>query len=447
MIGIGWWYSKGIRNTEDYFLSGRRFGTFAIACTLTASMIGGGLFMGMLGFLVRYGIVTVAIVVGTAISFVILGLFFGPRLRRLNVTTLPQFIGRRFDPKNRLLIVATSLFILLGGTAIQFKASGAILATVFHIPYFWAVLFSAVVITFYTTLGGFRSVVVTDIVQMLIIFVGVLLAFPIVLKLAGGPEEVIATVSELQGGQFFNFLSHGVAFLIGAFIILTILPLTSPENHQRLYATRDPKTAKHAGIFAGFFFFVILALVFLIGMVGLTFYPNLENPDNFFPKLAVEMLPVWLGGILLAAIAAAIMSSADTGLLAASSIVITDIYQKYKRKALSEKKLVRISKMSVVAIAGIGFVIALAFPTVVSLMLFFNSLLASIALAPIVFGLFWKRASSLGAFCGGLAGGAVDIALFSRGMDPASSALLSVAISCIVLVILSLIKNRSYSRV
>jgi len=441
MIAIGWWYSRGIKNTEDYFLSGRRFGAFPIGCTLAVSFIGGGMFMGVNGMLAKYGIVVIVIVVAMAISFTILGVLFGPRLRRLNIKTLPQFIAKRFDEKTRMLIAITSLIALLGSLAIQFKASGAILNTVFSVPYFWAVFFSAAVVTIYTVLGGFRSVVATDVIQIIIIFLGVIIALPFVLNAAGSPSEIINTITQLQDGEFLNFFSQGIIFVIGVFILLIVFAIISPENHQRLYASRTPQTAKHAGIFAGIFYFITLSIVFLIGIVGLVFYPNLANPDNFFPLLATEILPVWLGGILLAAVAAAIMSSGDTDLVTASSITMTDFYERYKKEPASQKKLVKLSRISVIIIAVFSFIVAISFRTVVDLLTFYNSLLAAVAAAPIVFGLFWKRATSQGAFWGGISGGVVNLVLFSFGSDPAKNALPSVIIACIVLVTFSL-KNR-----
>lgn len=443
MIGVGWWYSRGIKNSEDYFLSGRRFGAFPIACTLAVSFIGGGMFMGMLGFLMRYGVVTILFVLGMALSFIILGIVFGPKLRRFNLTTLPQFIGQRFNQKTRMIIAVVALMAMIGSTAVQFKASGAILNIVFNIPYFWAIVLSACVVVLYTFLGGFRSVVATDVIQIIIVFLGVLLAFPIALKSAGGVSNVIASVSQLQDGQFFNIFSQGIPFVLGLFVIVSIFAVISPENHQRIYASRDPKTAKKGGILGGIFFFITLSLVFLIGIVGLVFYPDLANPDTFFPKLAVEVLPVWLGGILLAAVAAGIMSSADTALVTASSIMVTDFYQHYRKKEVSQKKMLKISKLLVISIGIVGFVVAFAFPTVADLVIFYNSLLASVALAPIVFGLFWRRASKAGAFYGGLSGGIVNIGFFVAGVDPAVGILPSVVVACIVLVVLSL-KKRSY---
>jgi len=442
MLAIGFFYSRGIKNTEDYFLSGRRFGPFPIACTLAVSFIGGGMFMGINGLLMKYGIVVIPIILSMALSFVILGIFFGPRLRRLNLNTLPEFIAKRFDEKNRYLIAIISLITLIGGSAMQFKASGAILTTVFNMPYFWAILLSAAIVTIYTALGGFRSVVATDVVQTIIIFVGVVIALPFVIKAAGSPSEIIQTLTPLQDGKFFDFFSQGIVFVVGVLIIAVIYAIMSPENHQRIYASRDAKTAKRAGIMAGIFYFIILSIVFLIGLVGLIFYPNLANPDNFFPLLATEILPTWLGAILLAAVAAGIMSSADTNLVTASSITITDFYEKYKKEKPNQKKLVYISRLTVVTIAIIGIIIALIFPSVADLLVFFTALMAAVASAPIIFGIFWKRATSKGAFLGGLAGGVTYLALYIMGADPAKSAFPSIIIACIVLIAFSLKKKK-----
>jgi len=440
IVGVGWWYSRKIRNTEDYFLGGRHFGVFPIACTLAVSFIGGGMFMGMIGFLAKYGIATITMVIGMGASFILLGIFLGPRLRKFNLRTLPQFIGQRFNEKTRFVIAFIALIAMVGSAAVQFKASGAILNIVFNIPYVWALLIALSVVVFYSFLGGFRSVVTTDVVQTVIIFIGVVLTLPIVLAAAGGMGNVVSKVSHLQNGQFFNFFSQGVVLVIGMFVILAVYAFISPENHQRIYASRNPQVAKRAGIYSGIFFFVIVGLVFLIGIVGLSFYPNLENPDHFFPKLAVEILPAWLGSILLAAVAAAVMSSADTALITASSIFITDFYNKDSRKKISEKRILKISRLSVIAIGAIAFIVAFVFPTVADLVLFYNSLLASVALAPIVFGLFWKRASKAGAFYGSLSGGLTNIVLFISGADPAKSMLPSIIVACVVLIVLSLRK-------
>ena len=451
MLLIGYFYSRGIKNTEDYFLSGRRFGAFPIACTLAVSFIGGGMFMGITGLLVKYGIVVIPIILSMALSFVILGLVFGPRLRRLNLNTLPEFIAKRFDEKSRYLIAIVSLIMLLGGSAIQFKASGAILTTVFNVPYLWAILISAIIVTIYTTLGGFRSVVATDVVQTIIIFIGVAIALPFVIQAAGSPKEIIQNLAPLQDGQFFNFFSQGIIFVIGVFIIAIIYAIMSPENHQRLYASRDPKTAKRAGILAGIFYFIILSIVFMLGLVGLTFFPDLANPDNFMPLLATQILPTWLGAILLASVAAGIMSSADTNLVTASSIIITDFYEKYRKSPYGgspvgrdkpkPKKLVNISRLTVIIISVVGIITALIFPTVADLLVFFTALMAAVASAPIIFGLFWKRATANAAFLSGLSGGLTFIAFYLMGTDPAKSALPSVLVSCIVLVAFSLKKT------
>ncbi len=441
IVGVGWWYSRKIKNTEDYFLGGRNFGVFPIACTLAVSFIGGGMFMGMIGFLSKYGIATITMVLGMGLSFILLGIFLGPKLRKFNLRTLPQFIGQRFNEKTRFVIALIALIAMVGSAAVQFKASGAILNIVFNIPYVWALLIALSVVIFYSFLGGFRSVVATDVVQTVIIFIGVVLTLPIVLAAAGGTSNVISKVSLLQNGQFFNFFSQGVVLVIGMFVILAVYAFISPENHQRIYASRNPQVARKAGIYSGIFFFIIVGLVFLIGIVGLVFYPNLENPDHFFPKLAVEILPVWLGSILLASVAAAVMSSADTALITASSIFITDFYNKDSRKNISEKKILKISRLSVIVIGVIAFIVAFIFPTVADLVLFYNSLLASVALAPIVFGLFWKRASKAGAFYGSLSGGLTNIVLFISGADPTKSMLPSIIVACVVLVVLSLRKT------
>ena len=438
IVGVGWWYSRGIKNTEDYFLGGRRFGVFPIACTLAISFIGGGMFMGMIGFLSKYGIATIMMVMGMGISFILLGVFLGPRLRKFNLRTLPQFIGQRFDGKTRFVIAFIALIAMVGSAAVQFKASGAILNIVFNIPYIWALLIALSAVIFYSFLGGFRSVVATDVIQTVIVFIGVVLTLPIVLAAAGGMGNVVSKVSHLQNGQFFNFFSQGVVLVIGMFVILAVYAFISPENHQRIYASRNSRVAKKAGIYSGIFFVIIVGIVFLIGIIGLVFYPNLENPDYFFPKLAVEILPAWLGSILLASVAAAVMSSADTALVTASSIFITDFYNKDSRKKISEKRILKISRLSVIIIGAIAFIIAFIFPTVADLVIFYNSLLASIALAPIVFGLFWKRASKAGAFYGSLGGGLTNIALFISGADPAKSMLPSIVVACVVLVVLSL---------
>jgi len=443
MLAIGFFYSRGIKNTEDYFLSGRRFGAFPIAATLAVSFIGGGMFMGVTGFLARYGIATILIAIGMALSFILLGVFFGPRLRRLNVSTLPQFIGKRFDEKTRLLIAIMTILGLISATAIQLKASGAILNTVFNMPYFWAILFSAFFVTLYTVIGGFRSVVATDVVQIIIIFIGLIVALPFILAKAGDIGNVMAVVAKSQDGQFFNLFSQGILFVVGVFIMLLIFSVISAENHQRLYAAKDAKAARNAGIYAGIFYFVILAVIFFIGILGIYFYPALDNPDNFFPRLAVDLLPAWLGGILLSAVAAGIMSSADTNLVTCGSIVVTDFYQQSKNATTSQKKLINLSRLVIIAIAILSIIMAFIFPTVVDLMLYYNSMMASVAIVPITFGLFWKRATGQAAFWSGIAGGGSNIAVLLMGADPAKSAIPSILVACVVLVVFSLKKKKT----
>ena len=333
--------------------------------------------------------------------------------------TIPTYLENRFGDKSKILKIVSSLFILLfflGYTASGFVSGGKLFQTVFGIPYLAAIIICVLVVVGYTFLGGFMAVCWTDIIQGLLMFFTLLILPIIVIFKAGGLTNVLSCIDP-------NFLNaFDKATLIGSSSGSTTLAVISvisslawglgyfgqPHILTRFMAIDDPEQIKSSRIIA--ICWVVLSLMgaTAVGLSGHYFFPNLDVADSetIFMLLVDKCVPLFLTGILMSAILAAIMSTADSQLLVASSTVSEDIYKSLINKNATDKQLVFVSRLTVLAVALIAFVIALN-PN--------NSVLGLVSYAwagfgdafgpCIVLSLFWSKMTRNGAAAGMIFGG------------------------------------------
>ncbi len=428
MITIGALYMKKTSSSEDYFLGGRGLGAWVAALSAQASDMSGWMLMGLPGAVYAFGTGQAWIAVGLLAGTILNWIFVSGRLRKYtikanNSLTLPSFFENRFHDKKRILLTTSSVVIViffLVYTASAFSAGGKLFQTVFGVDYRAALTIGAAVILIYTFMGGFMAVCVTDFIQGLLMLVGVL-AIPIIaFFLLGGTGNLQALLesSGVSGGSasFLSLLESGgrpyTAMEIFSQVAWGFGYFGMPHILIRFMAVRDDKEIKKSKWVAIIWCTLSLTFACLIGVIGRAYFsPNvLENSENVFIEMIKKVfmsdlsIPL-IGGLFLCGILAAIMSTADSQLLVTASAVSEDIYHKIIRPKADNKKVLLVSRVTVLAVAVIAYIIALNPDN--SIMGLVSNAWAGFgsAFGPLVLlSLYWKRTNLPGAVAGIVSG-------------------------------------------
>lgn len=425
MVIVGAIYARRNSSAEDYFLGGRNLGGFVAALSAQASDMSGWLLMGLPGSVYALGTGQSWTAIGLLIGTICNWLFISKRLRNYtiranNSLTLPEYFENRFHDKSRVLLLVSSIAIViffLVYTASALAAGGKLFNQVFGIDYRLAMTIGAVVILVYTFMGGFLAVCTTDFIQGMLMLVG-LLAVPLIALAFMGTGNVgsLLDQSNVAGGaaSYMNLFQNGGQPHKFVYIISQLAwglgYMGMPHILVRFMAVRDEKELKKSKGVA--ILWVVLSLVFavVIGVVGRAYlYPEiLEGGDtekvfiNMIIKLFTEdiRLPI-VGGIFLCGILAAIMSTADSQLLVSASSVSEDIYKGVMKKDADDKKVLLVSRITVLVIAVLAYLIALDPNS--SIMGLVSNAWAGLgsSFGPlVVLSLFWKRTNKQGAVAG-----------------------------------------------
>lgn len=423
MIVVGALSAKKNTSSEDYFLGGRKLGAFVAALSAQASDMSGWLLMGLPGSVYALGTGQIWIAVGLFIGTVCNWLFISKRLRRYtiranNSLTLPTFFENRFRDKKKILLLISSVTIViffLVYTASALAAGGKLFNSIFGIDYKIALTIGAVVILAYTFLGGFWAVCSTDFIQGMLMLIA-LLAVPILaLGLVGtGNVTAALTATGVDTVNYLNVMSSGDTATFSAIDIISQLAwglgyMGMPHILVRFMAVKDEKELNKSKAIAIIWVALSLGAACVIGVVGRAYLTTvLEGgaTENVFIEMIKQIfvtdynMPI-IGGIFLCGVLAAIMSTADSQLLVSASSVAEDIYVGVCKKKADDKKVLMISRITVVVIAVLAYLIALNPNS--SIMGLVSNAWAGLgsAFGPIVvLALFWKRTNLAGAIAG-----------------------------------------------
>jgi SSS family solute:Na+ symporter len=439
MIAIGLWSRRKARGADNFFVAGRRGSSFFITGSLLATIIGGSATVGMAGLGFSQGLTGMWwLLVGT-VGLIVLGIFLAGKVRKFGLYTLPELVEKQYD--KRIGLAASILIVIswVGVIAAQIVASGKILSVLgMGDPTMWMIIFSVVFIA-YTVLGGQYSVIRTDIIQVGIIFLGIFGGLALVLTRVGGwggLEEA------LPAGQFAFPVSEsfGGYELVSLLLLVGLTYVVGPDMYSRLFCAKDGRTARKSVFWAAALIIPFALGITLIGMGASAMFPGI-SPEQAFPMVITEVLPPLLGYIVLAALLGAVMSSADTCLLTASTILSVDIVGRFK-PSLSQDKLLSLSRWGIVLLGICSLLVALALKGVISSLLFAYTVYTCGVILPVLAG-FYKdklKVTSLGALAAIIGGG--GIALVSKLFEIKYLDLGGLLASGVLLFAVSFIENR-----
>lgn len=412
MLGFGFWLKGQQGSVDSYFVGDRRMGAGHIGLSVVATDVGGGFSIGLGGLGFTMGLsgswLLFTGLLGAWLAAVVLIPVVKPLGDRLGFLTFPDFLGHRFGDRCRALAALVSALGYAGFVGSQLLAGGKLSAAAFGLSLHTAVGVMALVVVVYTAMGGIKAVILTDTVQWGVLLVGLgLLALPLGYQAVGGWAGLTAA---LPPSHFsFTNVSPGQVFTW----MLTIVPIwfVGTTLYQRIFAARDVATARRAWFLAGLLEWPLMAIIgTVLGMFAAVLFP-LADPEMGLPLMIKAVLPVGAAGLVMAAYFAAIMSTADSCLMAAVNNLTTDLYRRFVNPAISEAALIRLSRWLVVGIGFAAIAFALALPSVLDSIVAAYSFMVAGLFVPTLAALFWPRATSAAAFWSMVVGGGSALVL------------------------------------
>lgn len=399
MIFLGLYSSKKQRGVDDYYVGGRSMGALKIGALWMAGWIGGSSVIGTSSNAYSLGITGIWYVAAIAGGCIVFAFTMSAPIKRisskLHNITLPELITSRYDRKTGIMCSITTILAMVGYTAAQFVAGSSILNVLTGWDLGVCYVISAVVIVFYVSTGGLLAVTYTDIVQMVLLILGVvILGVPTVSSLIRSEGLSFASLPE----SYFDLGSWGWGTIIALALSTVLSFFTSMDSYTRCIASKDMKSARLGTIYAAIAVLVIAGASTYLGMAGKLLMPDLESSNNVLAMLIVNVLPHGLKGLILVGILCAIMSTADISVLTASASLTKDIYQKYINKNADEKKLMHIGFLCSVLVGAAGALFGWFNQDIMNLLLITFTINSAGLFLPCVCAFFWKKSCAAGSF-------------------------------------------------
>ncbi|EKO3391738.1 sodium/proline symporter PutP [Vibrio fluvialis] len=420
MLAIGVYAYQRTKNSADYFLGGRSLGPWPAALSAGASDMSGWLLLGLPGYAYAAGIEAFWLAGGLLVGTWANWLITAKRLRTYSITTdaltLPEFLSRRFNDNSKLIQTISAFFILLFFlfyTSSGLVAGGKLFETVFGLDYSTAVIVGTVCVVSYTLFGGFLAVSWTDLVQGLLM-AAALMIVPIA-AMNGGFTKLDNDLLAINP-QLLTMWNDVKGQPLSAVAIVSLVAwglgyFGQPHILARFKATRSNKDLTTARRIAVIWTGLSMAGAMLVGLVGLIYVTNdgsiqLDDGEKIFMLLVNAIFHPVMAGILLAAILAAIMSTADSQLLVSSSALAEDFYKQVYKKDATSEEIVRVGRAAVIIISIIALILAMTPDSSVLGLVSYAWAGFGAAFGPaLVLSLYWSRMNRNGALAGIVIGG------------------------------------------
>jgi len=417
LLFIGFFTFRFNKTLADYVLAGRRLGVWVITFSERASGESAWLLLGLPGVIFATGLSGLWVAIGCTSGILFSWMFIARRLRVESegnfALTIPEYFENRFNDTSQLIRTFGTIIIVFFFTfyvCAQFIGAGKVLNVTFGMPQIWGMILGAVIILFYTIMGGFMAVAWTDFFQSLLMLCTLVLLPIIALVEFGGWDKIIAYVSSTQPSHLS--LVGGEIGIYAALSVISGLAwglgyMGQPHLLVRFMAIKEPDELRKGAVIG--ISWAVLAFwgAMFIGLFGLAIYQSdmVSDPEKIMPMMATHLLPGWLAGILISGAIAAMMSTADSQLLVATSAVSKDIYHNFINRKASEKRLVSVSRMVTFLIGIIAFVIAIYSQELVFTMVGFAWSGLGSAFGPaLLLTLWWRKTTKEGVLAGMIVG-------------------------------------------
>lgn len=424
MLGVGFYFMRRNQNVDDYYVGGRGMNSLHIGLSVVATDVGGGFSIGLGGLGFAIGLAGSWMLFTGLVGAWLSAVFLIPRVFTLlsehKLFTFPEIFLHLFNKRVALIAGIISAIGYIGFTSAQILAGAKLATATFpSLDLNQAILIMGITAVVYTVFGGLKAVIYTDTVQWLLLMGGlVFIGIPLGYQAVGGYEGIVANLDpsflDIWNVEWQQLLNWAVTIIPIWFIGMTL--------YQRIYASRDEKTAKKAWFIAGLFEWPIMAFMgVLLGLfarvalqqglfesIGYTTVSDMDA-EMGLPVLLRTVLPVGLMGLMMSAYFSAIMSTADSCLMAASGNIVTDILSNIFK--IPESKLLKYSQIATFVIGAFALLLATLMTNVLDLMLLSYSFMVSGLFVPLIAGLFFKKRNPSAAIAAMIVGGSTTISL------------------------------------
>lgn len=422
LIGImllGLYFRKFVHSSQDFFLAGKALPFWAIGMSIVVSDIGAMDFVGVSGQAYRYGIAVGNFDwLGSVPAMLLAAFIFVPYFWKAGVYTIPEYLGRRYNDGVRTTASLTWIAFFAFDLGIMFWATAVLLNTLLGWPIWLSIILTAVVVGLYTFFGGLAAVVMTDVVQMIIMFVGGATVVFLGLHHVGGWDGLVEKVTA-TGPAYENhfelilpadtntpFPWTGILFGL-TFVMANAYMIGNQKIVQRCLAAKNEWHAKASMIWAAFLKMFIPVLVLIPGLIAIVVRSDLENGDEAMPMLIHMLLPPGLRGLLLAAFLAGLMSSIDSMLNSTATLWTKDIYEKFIRTGASDRHYLAVGRLATVVLLLLGVItspVSSYFEGIYVAVQTFLSLFQGPVFSILLLGIFWRRTTQWGGLAGLIGG-------------------------------------------
>lgn len=391
LIGVGAYRSKQVKNQDDFMVAGRKLSAKVLVGTLLATWIGSGSIIASAGLAYDRGFPALWFDAGVWAALIILYLIAG-RVRKFAQYTVPDILEARYNATARILGAIVTVIAYTAIVSYQFRAGGMVLNLVTGISIDQGIIITAVFVIGYTVLAGMISVAYTDVVNGIIMVVGLIVALPFLLSNAGGWEGVINHLPETH----FQPLGELSLLQAAGYALPTMLLLLGESGmYQRFFSAKDAGTARKSVIGWIIGTIIIETLIVVLAVLGSALFTDID-PEMVILQSVRYGLPVLIGCLTLAAIVAVIVSTADSFLLVPSTNLIRDIYQRFINPEASQKQIILYSRIVVVGLGVIAFVQVRFFEKILEMAIYAYTMYGVGITPAVMAAFFWKRATAEG---------------------------------------------------
>jgi SSS family transporter len=445
VFAIGFWTVRLTRDESDYWIGGGKLGWGLGGATIAATHVSAGSFIGTIGVIYTAGWSFAWIVLSIPLAYWFLAAVLAPRFTRTRELTVSAFLESRYESLAlRRLSAAVILVAIVVYVQAQIVASGLVGNIVFGISREWAMVAFTVVMLAYTAAGGLFAVVYNDLFQLVIMVAGVLVALPVAVHQVGGFDSLFDSLQVVKPDTFtwgslppIHLFTMGIAFTLGT--------VATPEKLVRLYSMKDMRHLRRGVLLAIVAATGLNLTIFVIALAAIVLFPGLPTGDLAMPMVARAVLPPLLGGLLLAAIAAAIMSTVSALLLVAGSALARDLYGTF-RPASSDRERILVGRVGILIVGIVPLLLILSGvgrgELVQFIVLLYTAVMASSFFVPVVFGVYWSRATKAGALASMTGGVLTCFAWKVFGAGSVDPVLPGLAVSFVLFVLVSLVTPR-----
>jgi len=432
LLGFGYFFFQRNKSGDDYYVGGRKMKSYHVGLSVVATDVGGGFSIGLGGLGFVMGLSGSWMLFTGLIGAWLAAVFLIPKIKQNKVFddayTFPQVFEHYYSANVALVAAFISAIGYAGFTSSQMLAGAKLASGTFaDLDQTMALYIMGTVAVVYTVLGGLKAVIYTDTIQWALLMIGLIfIGIPIAYIEIGGMEAIRATVAP----EMLTLTNVSWQDLV--YWAVTIIPIwfVGMTLYQRIYACKDEKTAKRAWYLAGVFEWPIMAFLgVLLGLFakvgadqGMFEYLGAADisdtdPETGLPMLLRTVLPVGFLGIMMAAYFSAILSTADSCLMASSGNVVTDIIGRFTPFDSENPKFVRISQVVTLVIGGLALLLAGTMTNVLDLMLDSYAFMVSGLFVPVIGALFWSKSTPAGAMTAMIVGGFTTIGLRYSGIE------------------------------